>query len=111
LPHEQRTMESAFAPNPRQTQSFLRRLLAQHGLHPKNKLGQNYLIDLNLLEVLLAAAELDSSDLVLEVGTGTGSLTHRLADHAGCVVGVEVDRDFFELVREKLGRPNVHLVC
>ena len=63
----------------RQTQSYLRGLFDQHGLQPKNKLGQNFLIDLNMIDFVMRGAELGRQDLVLEVGTGTGSLTAKLA--------------------------------
>ena len=59
----------------RQTLSYLRNLFEERGLRPKNKLGQSFLIDLNLLDVLLEAAELSKDDIIVEVGTGTGSLT------------------------------------
>jgi 16S rRNA (adenine1518-N6/adenine1519-N6)-dimethyltransferase len=84
---------------PRQTLSYLRDLFEQHGIRPKNKLGQNFLIDLNLLDLIVRAAELNRDDLALEVGSGTGSLTARLAQEAGAVLSVEVDRGFYELVR------------
>jgi 16S rRNA (adenine1518-N6/adenine1519-N6)-dimethyltransferase len=97
--------------NTRQTQSFLRNLFQERGLQPKNKLGQNFLIDLNLLEVLLRQADLSREDLVLEVGTGTGSLTAQLANHAGAVLSVEIDHHFFQLASETLGhRPHLRLV-
>ena len=67
----------------RQTLSYLRNLFDERGIHPKNKLGQNFLIDLNLLDLLLRSAELTPDDLVLEVGSGTGSLTVRLLEQAG----------------------------
>jgi 16S rRNA (adenine1518-N6/adenine1519-N6)-dimethyltransferase len=96
---------------PRQTLSYLRNLFAERGLRPKNKLGQNFLIDLNLLDLLVRSAELSREDLALEVGSGTGSLTARLADLAGAVFSVEVDPAFYTLARETTaGRDNVHLV-
>jgi 16S rRNA (adenine1518-N6/adenine1519-N6)-dimethyltransferase len=78
----------------------LRNLFEERGLHPKNKLGQNFLIDLNLIEVLLRAAALTPDDLVLEVGSGTGSLTVRLVQAAGAVVSVEVDPAFAVMTDE-----------
>ena len=87
-------------PEPRQTLSYLRNLFEERGLRPKSKLGQNFLIDLNLLDVLLRAAELSPDDLVLEVGSGTGSLTVRLLEQAGAVVSVEVDSDFATMTDE-----------
>jgi 16S rRNA (adenine1518-N6/adenine1519-N6)-dimethyltransferase len=98
-------------PARRQTLSYLRDLFQQRGLRPKNKLGQNFLIDLNLLDVLLDGAELGPDDLAVEVGTGTGSLTAWLAERAGAVFSVEIDAAFHDLVRETLGgRERVHLV-
>ena len=91
------TQKSVGASSTRQTQSYLRSLFTANRLHPKNKLGQNFLIDLNLLEVIVRGAELTRADLVLEVGTGTGGLTTRLAEHAGAVLSIEIDRDFHEL--------------
>jgi 16S rRNA (adenine1518-N6/adenine1519-N6)-dimethyltransferase len=96
--------------HPRQTQSYLRDLFEHHGLRPKNKLGQNFLIDLNLLDVILRAAELTRADLALEIGTGTGSLTARLAEQAGAVVSVEIDPAFHELVKRITQTPHVTLI-
>jgi len=61
--------------------------------------------------VMVAAAELSKADLVLEVGSGTGSLTARLCDQAGAVLSVEIDPAFHEMVREILhGRDNLALL-
>jgi 16S rRNA (adenine1518-N6/adenine1519-N6)-dimethyltransferase len=100
MENEAAEVGSAKPPDSRQTLSFLRDLFRQRGIHPKNKLGQNFLIDLNLVDLLLRTAELGPQDIVLEVGCGTGSLTARLCDAAGAVVGVEIDADFVTLVRE-----------
>src|SRR4051794_21243657 len=97
--------------NPRQTLSYLRTLFIERGIHPKNKLGQNFLIDLNLLELLIRAGELSRDDLVVEVGSGTGGLTTRLAGLAGAVLSVEIDPSFFALTEEvAAGRDNVRLL-
>jgi len=85
-----------------QTVSFLIRRLAEVGIHPKNKHGQNFLIDGNLLRVLVDAAELTPNDVVLEVGTGTGALTALLAAQAAAVVSVEIDPQLAQLAREEL---------
>ncbi|MFM8273432.1 MAG: 16S rRNA (adenine(1518)-N(6)/adenine(1519)-N(6))-dimethyltransferase RsmA [Gemmata sp.] len=99
------------APAPRQTLSYLHRLFENHGLEPKSKLGQNFLIDLNLLDLIVRAADLDRSDAVLEVGTGTGSLTARLAEFAGAAVTVEVDKTLQPVAKQVVGpRENVRFV-
>jgi 16S rRNA (adenine1518-N6/adenine1519-N6)-dimethyltransferase len=96
---------------PRHTQSYLRSLFQSHGIHPKAKLGQNFLIDLNLLDLIVRSAELSRDDLIVEIGSGTGSLTLRLSEHAGAVLGVELDPQFYTLAGESIGdRPNVRLI-
>lgn len=97
---------------PRQTQTYLRDLFAARGIHPRKQLGQNFLIDLNVMDVLLRAAEVDKHDVVLEIGSGTGSLTQRLAEAAAAVVSVEIDRDFHALARETVRHySNAELLC
>ena len=78
------------------------------GIHPRGKLGQNFLIDLNLLRLLYESAQIDKNDVVLEVGTGTGSLTSAMADRAASVVTVEVDSNMHEMARQELfGKKNI----
>jgi len=77
-------------------------MLRANGLEAKSKLGQNFLIDLNLMEIVVAEAQLDQNDVVLEVGTGTGGMTAFLAEKAGAVVSVEIDPKVHSLAREKL---------
>lgn len=99
------------SPAPRQTLSYLQRLFEQRGLRPKSKLGQNFLIDLNVVDLIVRAGDVTANDLVLEVGSGTGSLTTRLADLAARVVSVELDTAFYVLVEEVAGgRDNVRLI-
>jgi len=85
-----------------QTLSFLSRRLREVGIQPRTGLGQNFLIDLNLVRLLVAAAELGPDDVVLEVGTGTGSLTGMMAPLVASVVTVEVDRQMHQLASEEL---------
>jgi 16S rRNA (adenine1518-N6/adenine1519-N6)-dimethyltransferase len=97
---------------PNQTQSFLMRRFEQVGILPKTKHGQNFLIDLNLLRLLFESAQVDDRDVVLEVGTGTGSLTALLAKAAAAVVSVEVDPQMHQLASEELvDFDNVALLC
>ncbi len=99
-------------PNPqRQTATYLSKRLAAAGLRPVSRYGQNFLIDLNLVDLIARSAELRSTDVVLEVGTGVGSLTTRLADQAGAVLTIEIDANLHRLATEELkGRPNVRLL-
>jgi 16S rRNA (adenine1518-N6/adenine1519-N6)-dimethyltransferase len=72
------------------------------GIRPATRHGQNFLIDLNLVELIVDAAELTSDDVVLEIGTGTGSLTAMMAERAAAVVTIEIDAHLFELASEQL---------
>jgi 16S rRNA (adenine1518-N6/adenine1519-N6)-dimethyltransferase len=86
-------------------------LLERHGVHPRKRFGQNFLIDENILGKIIAAAELGPTDRVLEVGPGLGTLTAALATEAGEVVAVEIDRDLFVILQETVGGlPNVRLI-
>ena len=85
----------------RQTLTFLTRRLKEIGIQPNSRHGQNFLIDLNLVQLLVDSAELDERDVVLEVGTGTGSLTALMAQRAGHVITVEIDAALHQLAREE----------
>ena len=94
-----------------QTLSEIRDLLASAGLRPQKKLGQNFLIDGNLMTKIVDAAEIEPDDTVLEIGAGTGSLTEMLLERAGHVVAVELDRGLAELLADRLaGHDNLTLL-
>jgi 16S rRNA (adenine1518-N6/adenine1519-N6)-dimethyltransferase len=84
-----------------QTKTEIQRLLAGAGVEPNKRLGQHFLIDLNLMEFLLNNAGITENDVVLEVGTGTGSLTGELVKRAGKVVAVEYDEVLGALTEEQ----------
>lgn len=88
----------------------LRRLRA-HGLTPNHELGQNFLVDDNVLRVIERAAELDSrGDVVLEVGGGLGALSEHLAPRVRHLHVVEVDRSLAPALEEAVEPyPNVDL--
>jgi 16S rRNA (adenine1518-N6/adenine1519-N6)-dimethyltransferase len=88
--------------NNRQTISFLTRRFREAGIRPDTRHGQNFLIDLNLVQLLVESARLEPRDVVLEVGTGTASLTALLAQRAGAVVSVEISRELHQLASEEL---------
>jgi len=79
-----------------------RRLLRRWNLRPNKGLGQNFLLNRAVLEKIVAAAELTSEDVVLEIGAGVGNLTRLLAQEAKHVVAVEIDERLTPVLRSEL---------
>lgn len=90
------------------TPTEVRRLLAELDLRPSKALGQNFLIDGNILDIIVEEANVRSNETVIEVGPGLGALTAKLADRAGRVVAVEKDRRLAEYIRREF--PDVELI-
>ncbi|HEY7622543.1 MAG TPA: 16S rRNA (adenine(1518)-N(6)/adenine(1519)-N(6))-dimethyltransferase RsmA [Solirubrobacteraceae bacterium] len=91
------------------TQPSLRRM-RQFGVRPKRDLGQNFLIDSNILGVIERAAELTEADVVLEIGGGLGVLSEHLAERTAHVHVVEVDRALVPALEDALAsHPNSSL--
>ena len=86
----------------RQTSTFLKQRMEEAGIRPVSKFGQNFLIDLNLVNMISDSANLTEQDVALEVGTGTGSLTGLIAQKAGRVITVEIDQNLWQLAQEEL---------
>ena len=99
----------------RQTQSYLRGLFARRGISPQRRLGQNFLIDLNIHDLIVKAAEVSAGDVVLEVGSGAGALTTLLAARGATVMAVDVDPAMARLTAEAVAglaeRAGAHLRC
>jgi 16S rRNA (adenine1518-N6/adenine1519-N6)-dimethyltransferase len=85
-----------------QTKNQIRDLLSSAGIKPNKRLGQHFLIDLNLMRLLVDSANIQKDDIVLEVGCGTGSMTGALAEKAGRVFAVELDRNLYEIATKQL---------
>jgi 16S rRNA (adenine1518-N6/adenine1519-N6)-dimethyltransferase len=83
---------------PKRTQELIRK----YGFSLKKSLGQNFLIDPNILHKIVAAAQLDKTKGALEIGPGIGALTQLLAAKAGQVVAVEIDRRLIPILQETL---------
>lgn len=77
----------------------------------QKKFGQNFLIDAHVLDKIIAAAEITKDDFVLEIGPGIGTMTQYLAENAGKVVAVEIDRMLIPILKETLsGYGNVKVI-
>ena len=93
------------------TPTRTREILKKYGFSFKKSLGQNFLIDTNILHNIVKAADLDSTTAVLEVGPGIGALTEHLARAAGKVVAVELDQRLLPILHDTLNPyPNVEVV-
>ncbi len=77
-------------------------VLAKYNMSAKKKFGQNFLIDSHVLEGIVEAAGVTDEDLVLEIGPGIGSLTQYLAEAAGKVVAVEIDKTLLPVLADTL---------
>lgn len=92
---------------PRRTKEIIQR----HGFSFKKSLGQNFLIDQNILGKIVSAAVLDKTKGALEIGPGIGALTERLAEEAGKVTAVEIDQRLLPILEEVLEPfPHVQVV-
>ncbi|GAH99440.1 unnamed protein product [marine sediment metagenome] len=89
----------------------IKALLKKQKIYPLKKLGQNFLIDKNVVKKVIKAAELHSKDIVLEIGPGIGALTQEIAKTAKKVIAVEKDPRMVEILKETLKDfKNVELV-
>jgi 16S rRNA (adenine1518-N6/adenine1519-N6)-dimethyltransferase len=86
----------------RQTVSYLSKRFEEVGLFPNRRHGQNFLVDLNLITMIANSAEPCKNDVILEVGTGMGSLTGMLAEKAAHVITVEIDGYLYQMASEEL---------
>jgi len=85
-------------------------LCKQYGIRPARSKGQNFLIWEHVYEKIVAAAGLQKSDTVLEVGPGLGFLTEKLSRKAKEVIAVELDDRLAEVLRERLAEQKIENV-
>ena len=76
--------------------SELQAFLKEKGLHAKKGLSQNFLIDGNIIQKIVASAEVNGNDFIIEIGPGPGALTQALLDKGAAVLAVEMDPLFAE---------------
>jgi 16S rRNA (adenine1518-N6/adenine1519-N6)-dimethyltransferase len=89
----------------------VRNILKKLDLRPARSLGQNFLADEGILRRIGQAAEIGGNDVILEIGPGLGSLTAVLAESAGCVVAVEIDKRLIPVLHSNMiGYRNVIII-
>ncbi len=95
----------------RQTQSYLRSLFARRGIAPQHRMGQNFLIDLNIHELIVEEACIGPDDVILEVGPGAGALTALMAGRGARIIAGELDPAMARLTQEAVaGFPTVRVL-
>jgi len=77
-------------------------ILQKYNFNFQKKFGQNFLIDTNILEKIIDSAEITKDDCVLEIGPGIGTMTQYLAERAGEVVAVEIDKNLIPILSDTL---------
>ena len=86
-------------------------VLHKYNFRMQKKYGQNFLIDTGVLNRIIDAAKITGEDCVLEIGPGIGTMTQRLAEQAGKVVAVEIDKNLIPILEDTLsGYDNVTLI-
>ena len=86
-------------------------ILQKYQFSFQKKFGQNFLIDTHVLDKIIRAADIGKDDMVLEIGPGIGTMTQYLAEAAGKVIAVEIDRNLIPILQDTLdGYENVRLI-
>ncbi len=86
-------------------------LLSRHGVRLRKRLGQNFVVDADLIEEILSIACPSREDAVLEIGAGLGTLTKALAQHASSVKALELDPALVQILRGEVSNlPHVEVV-
>ena len=86
-------------------------VVEKHGFKFSKSLGQNFLIDDNVIDRILAGARLSEGDKIIEVGPGIGTLTREMGKVADKVVAIEIDKTLIPILRETLGEfDNIEVV-
>lgn len=91
---------------------MIREFLQKHNIRLNKYLGQHFLTDKNILNKIVSSANVNKEDLILEIGAGIGTLTKVLAQNAGFVIAVEIDKALMPAAAEQLkGSGNIELIC
>lgn len=91
--------------------SYVAKVMRDWEFATKKSLGQNFLIDQNIVNRIVQAADLEEESWVLEIGPGLGALTSSLAKQAAQVVAMEIDGDLVSILRETLVSPKITVVA
>ena len=90
--------------------SHVARVMKEKGISAKKSLGQNFLIDQNIVRRIVESADLQGEHWVVEIGPGLGALTAPMAEAAAQVVAMEIDRELVAILQEALAHPKISIV-
>ena len=86
-------------------------LLRQLKLRPKKRLGQNFMIDQNIIDKIISLSDLSKEDLILEIGPGLGALTEKLAEKVKKVYAIEIDSHLFSYLKQRFSKyDNIEII-
>jgi 16S rRNA (adenine1518-N6/adenine1519-N6)-dimethyltransferase len=83
------------------TLKITKQIMSQNQIYAKKAYGQNFLIDDNVLEEIVNAANITDEDLVIEIGPGLGNLTHYILNKGANVLAFEIDKDVIEILNKR----------
>jgi 16S rRNA (adenine1518-N6/adenine1519-N6)-dimethyltransferase len=86
------------------TKSQLKQVFSEHSFTPLKRFGENYLIDSNIKDKIIAASGIGKGDTVLEIGPGLGALTIDLAGSGAAIFAVEKDKKAYDILKELCGK-------
>lgn len=90
--------------------SYVKKTMREGGFTTKKRFGQNFLIDQNIVDKIIASAELSKDEWVLEIGPGLGVLTTIMGKKVAQVVAMEIDRDLVGILQNEVLAPNVKII-
>lgn len=76
-------------------------ILKKYGIQANKSLGQNFLINENVIDTIIESANINKEDLIIEIGPGLGTLTSRLLEKAGKVICVELDTRMIQILEDR----------
>jgi 16S rRNA (adenine1518-N6/adenine1519-N6)-dimethyltransferase len=82
--------------------NLVRQILAEYEIHPKKRLGQSFLQDMNMVRRIAALVDADRDDTIVEIGAGLGLLTEELAKKAGRIIAIEIDPRLTAVLKSRL---------
>ncbi len=86
-------------------------IMKKYGIKANKNLGQNFLVDENIVNQIVEKSQIDNEDLVIEIGPGLGTLTQKLLEKAGKVISIELDTNMIKILQERFKLyPNFELI-